>query len=99
MSYRRLSLLALLAVLVFAPSAFAAPAGVTSGTTAATATEPLLCPADNASPVELVRILPPPDFLLCTCDNCRAHLYEDCSISPDGYSIACVDWLQLHCGK
>ncbi|MDX2000005.1 MAG: hypothetical protein SF066_19990 [Thermoanaerobaculia bacterium] len=97
MSHRRFSWLALVALVAFAGPAFGAPDAAPTVTNPAPA--PLFCPAETATPLELARIIPDPDFLLCTCDNCRAHLYEDCSISPDGYSIACADWLRLHCVK
>jgi hypothetical protein len=84
----------LVALVVLAGPAFAAPDAEPAGTAA-----PLFCPAETTAPLDLARIVPDPDFLLCTCDNCRVHLYEDCSISPDGYSIACSDWLRLHCVK
>lgn len=97
MSYRlRLPLLAVLVAVALALPAVSAtepalpsPEGATASTCPAVATEDVLWLAPP----------PPIDFLLCSCANCRAHPYEDCQISPDGYSIACSDWLRLHCDK
>jgi|CXWL01.1.fsa_nt_gi hypothetical protein len=97
MSYRfRLPLLAVLAVMALTLPAVSA--------TEPALTSPEVAPADACSAAateDALWLAPPPpiDFLLCSCANCRAHPYEDCQISPDGYSIACSDWLRLHCDK
>jgi hypothetical protein len=41
-------------------------------------------------------IVPPPDFILCTCDFCKANPDVECQISPSGYTILCADYSRLH---
>lgn len=44
-----------------------------------------------------VEAFPPQDFILCTCELCKAEPETICQISPTGYSIVCADWYRLHC--
>jgi hypothetical protein len=45
----------------------------------------------------LEALIPPSDFILCTCKLCEREPSTICQISPSGYSIVCSDWAQTHC--
>lgn len=98
MSLRRcLPLLALIVAFTFSLPAVSAPES--APLPAAQTSAPSSCPAPEPTDIEWLAVPPPIDFLLCSCRNCAAHPYEDCSISPDGYSIACRDYLRINCDK
>ncbi|HEX4966539.1 MAG TPA: hypothetical protein VF173_37365 [Thermoanaerobaculia bacterium] len=105
----RITLLLAITALLFsgAPvSAAAGDSGLPSWLTTP-ATAPGLaagwCPTPNPSaalgtPTTIEKaILPPPDFILCTCELCVYHPDVICQISPSGYSIVCADYARLNC--
>lgn len=77
-----------------APAPAIAPAVASSAEPAA----PKLCsePTGEAAAATFL-ILPPVDYILCSCTFCRANPDEDCQVSPSGYSILCSDWSRTHC--
>jgi hypothetical protein len=96
MTHLRVSLfLLVLAVLAVA----AAPAAAVP--VAAPVLDANLCPAPVApatgAPAPVFKIIPPADYILCSCSFCRANPDVDCQVSPSGYSILCSDWSRLHC--
>ena len=61
-----------------------------------------LCPAPALSsalgtPAPSFRIIPPADYILCSCTFCKSNPDVDCQVSPSGYSILCSDWYRMHC--
>lgn len=61
-----------------------------------------LCPAPalpsaTGTPAPIFRIVPPADYILCSCTFCKSNPDVDCQVSPSGYSILCSDWSRLHC--
>ena len=44
-----------------------------------------------------LKAAPPVDYILCSCNFCKANPDVDCQVSPSGYSITCSDWYRLHC--
>jgi hypothetical protein len=51
----------------------------------------------TATPAPTFMIIPPADYILCSCSYCRNHPDDVCRISPSGYSIVCSDWSATHC--
>lgn len=83
---------------------FAAAALLLAGAPTFGAVDAAQCPAPAQSltvgtptPLPAFMIPPQDDYILCTCDFCKANPYVDCQISPSGYSIQCSDWYRLHC--
>lgn len=47
-----------------------------------------------APPAEAISLQ---DFILCSCELCKAHPRVICRISPTGFSIVCADYYALSC--
>ena len=53
-------------------------------------------PAISTPAPKLDLIIPPNDYIQCSCKFCRENPYVECQISPSGYSILCEDYSRLH---
>lgn len=89
-----LLLLAIAALLL--PGAVLADTGPADSLNLCAAPDPSTAVATPVASLDLI-ILPPDDFILCTCKRCKEEPYTVCQISPSGYSIVCADWYRTHC--
>jgi hypothetical protein len=79
----------------------AVPAVAATAPAAAPVLDANLCPAPatpaTGAPAPVFKVVPPADYILCSCSFCKANPDVDCQVSPSGYSILCSDWSRLHC--
>lgn len=75
----------------------AEPAAPATSPTAALAIEAAACPATDPAAESLPAAVPQPDFILCSCELCKARPDVICRISPTGFSIVCSDYYAAFC--